>query len=292
MMRFAVFCLSFFLFAFLFTGGASRAESGHAEEVVELIERTLENMVFVEGGAFIMGDSEEEMIAAFGDMAFYYYLPCRDNRPAHEVALNDYYLGKFEVTFGEHDVFSAATGREPTEAEQMGKPWRQLDTPAYVNWRDAHAYCAWLGEQTGLPIGLPTEAQWEFAARSRGLVVPFATDTGYIDPGVNYTDESNRYPYPPGKFPPNPLGLYDMSGNISEWVVDWYAPDYYARSPKQNPQGPQSGEKKVYRGGSVFNSPGGSSTVIRSKAEPDLPYASGGFRCAINTGEPLPAKRD
>jgi len=287
MMRFAVFCLSFFLFAGLFAGGASRAESNHGEEVTELAQRTLKNMVFIEGGAFMMGDSEKEMIAAFGDMAFYYYLPCRDNRPAHEVALNDYYLAKFEVTFGEHDVFSAATGREPTEAEQMGKPWRQLDTPAYVNWQDAHAYCAWLGEQTGLPIGLPTEAQWEFAARSRGQVVPFATDTGYIERGVNYP-ESMDWPLPPGQFPSNPLGLYDMSGNISEWVADWYAPDYYARSPKENPQGPPGGEKKVYRGGSVFNSPGGSSTVIRGKAEPDLPYASGGFRCAINTGEALP----
>ena len=127
---------------------------------------------------------------------------------------------------------------------------------------------------------------------SSGKIVPFATDTGYIEPGINYTDESNRYPYPPGKFPPNPLGLYDMSGNISEWVADWYAPDYYARSPRENPQGPQSGKKKVYRGGSVFNSPGGSSTVIRGKAEPALPYASGGFRCAINTGEPLPVKQE
>jgi formylglycine-generating enzyme required for sulfatase activity len=285
MMRFAVFCLSFFLFA----GGASRAENGHAENVAELIERTLKNMVFVEGGAFMMGDQKTTFVNAFGEEEYGYFHPAyTDARPAHEVVLKDYYLGKFEVTFGEHDVFSAATGREPTEAEQMGKPWRQLDTPAYVNWQDAHAYCAWLGEQTGLPMGLPTEAQWEFAARSRGKVVPFATDTGYIDPGVNYTDESNRYPYPPGIFPPNPLGLYDMSGNISEWVADWYAPDYYTLSPRENPQGPQSGEKKVYRGGSVFNSPGGSSTVIRGKAAPDLPYASGGFRCAINTGEPLP----
>ncbi len=273
----------------MFLGQMSYADDDPSKEVETLIERTLKNMVFVEGGAFMMGDQKTTFINAFGEEEYGYYHPAyTDARPAHQVLLNDYYLGKFEVTFGEHDMFTAATGREPTEAEQMGKPWRQLDTPAYVNWQDAHAYCAWLGEQTGLPIGLPTEAQWEFAARSRGKVVPFATDTGYIDPGVNYTDESNRYPYPPGKFPPNPLGLYDMSGNISEWVADWYAPDYYTRSPRENPQGPQSGEKKVYRGGSVFNSPGGSSTVIRGKAAPDLPYASGGFRCAINTGEPLP----
>ncbi|WP_052446551.1 formylglycine-generating enzyme family protein [Geoalkalibacter ferrihydriticus] len=157
-------------------------------------------------------------------------------------------MSRYEITYGEHDIFTTETGREPTMQRQFGAPWRSPEYPAGVSWQEAHDYCAWLGEQSGLPFALPTEAQWEYAARSRGKVVPFATDTGLIEPGVNYPP-STRYPFPVGNFPPNPLGFYDMSGNVQEWVADWYDPAYYSKSPEHNPQGPETGTEKVYRGG-------------------------------------------
>ncbi len=260
-----------------------------------LLERTLRNMIFVEGGSFMMGDPGEELAAAYDEKIEYFYIPSPESRPVHKVTLNSYYLSKYEITFEEHDIFTAATGREPTASSFMGEsmmeePWRAPGHPAGVSWQGAHDYCQWLGEQTGLPFALPTEAQWEYAARSRGKVVPFATDTGYIEHGVNYTDESNKWPLPPGQFPPNSLGFHDMSGNAYEWVFDWYDPEYYSKSPEHNPRGPETGTERVYRGGGVHNSPGGSSVVIRGVSKKGYleEGPSWGFRCAINTDQPLP----
>ena len=259
-----------------------------APEIQALIERTLGDMIFVEGGSFMMGDPGEELAAAYDDKIIYFYLPRQDSRPAHKVTLDSYYMSRYEITYGEHDIFTAATGREPTTQRGLGAPWRSPEHPAGVSWQGAHDYCAWLGEQIGLPFALPTEAQWEYAARSRGKVVPFATDTGLIERGVNYPP-STRYPFSVGQFPPNPLGFYDMSGNVQEWVADWYDPEYYSKSPGINPQGPETGTEKVYRGGGIHNSPGGSSVVIRGKAEDYLnENFAWGFRCVINTDQPLP----
>jgi formylglycine-generating enzyme required for sulfatase activity len=268
-----------------------------------LVDRTLKNMVFVEGGSYMMGDPGDELVAAFGDQAFYFYLPCKDNKPAHKVTLDRYYMGKFEVTYEEHDLFTTATGRELTNqrfldwgrSQELGewarKKYRDGRAPeisAGVSWHGAKEYCEWLGEQTGLPFDLPTEAQWEYAARSRGMLVPFATDTGFIERGVNYP-RGLDYPTPPGSFPPNPLGLYDMSGNAVEWVRDWYDPDYYSHSSEHNPQGPETGKKKVVRGGGTHSSPSGSSTVSRRYGGLGHESISGmGFRCVINTDQSLP----
>ena len=263
----------------------------HADPKVQaLIERTLGDMIFVEGGRFMMGDQKTTYINVFGDEVYAYYFPMYDDaRPAHPVTLDSYYMSRYEITYGEHDVFSAATNRAPTMERRLGASWRAPEYPAGVSWQGAYDYCVWLGEQTGLPFALPTEAQWEFAARSRGKVVPFATDTGYIERGVNYPP-STTYPFPVGQFPPNPLGFYDMSGNAYEWVSDWYDPEYYSNSPEHNPQGPESGTEKVYRGGGVSNSPGGSSAVIRGKSFRLLDHDSPGwgFRCVINTDQALP----
>ncbi|MDO3378332.1 formylglycine-generating enzyme family protein [Geoalkalibacter halelectricus] len=266
----------------------------HADpEIQALIGRTLGDMVFVEGGSFMMGDPGEELAAAYDDKIIYFYLPRQDSRPAHKVTLDSYYMSRYEITFGEHDLFSKVTGRRPTMADDIGELWRGgPNHPAGVNWQGAHDYCAWLGEQTGLPFALPTEAQWEYAARSRGKVVPFATDTGLIEPGINYPEPLD-WPLPVGQFPPNPLGFHDMSGNAYEWVSDWYDPEYYSISPGINPQGPPTGEKKVYRGGGVGSSPGSSSTVIRGAGTFEREAtASWGFRCVINTDQPLPVSVD
>ena len=284
--------LVFFLSACTPLKAAQGGNISHLDpEIQALINRTLGDMIFVDGNSFMMGDQKTTYINVFGDEVYGYFHPMyEDSRPAHKVTLDSYYMSRYEITYGEHDIFTTETGREPTMQRQFGAPWRSPEYPAGVSWQGAHDYCAWLGEQSGLPFALPTEAQWEYAARSRGKVVPFATDTGLIEPGVNYTDDSNRYPYPPGKFPPNPLGFYDMSGNVYEWVADWYDPEYYSKSPGINPQGPETGTEKVYRGGGIRNSPGGSSVVIRGKTSELLNYevVSWGFRCVINTDQPLP----
>jgi formylglycine-generating enzyme required for sulfatase activity len=126
-----------------------------------------------------------------------------------------------------------------------------------VTWQQAKDYCLWLGKVSGKRIDLPTEAQWEYAARSRGKYLPFATNNGEFEPGKNipdyatlekYTDGFGFPLYPIGIYPPNPLGLYDMGLSGSEWTNDWYASDYYSKSPVNDPRGPDSGSKKVLRG--------------------------------------------
>jgi formylglycine-generating enzyme required for sulfatase activity len=130
---------------------------------------------------------------------------------------------------------------------------RQPKRPAGVSWYGAKAYCQWLGKLTKLPFDLPTEAQWEYAARSGGKRVLFATDNGKIERPRNFPkDWSHEMEQPPpaevGSYPANPAGLYGMSEDNEEWVNDWFDEEYYKKSPKNNPQGPTSGTKKVLRG--------------------------------------------
>ncbi|EBR3159239.1 formylglycine-generating enzyme family protein, partial [Salmonella enterica] len=150
--------------------------------------------------------------------------------------------------------------------------------PASVSWNDASAFCKWIGKVSGKSITLPTEAQWEYAARSRGKFFQFANSDNQYNPDdkLNFTHDMA----PVGSYPPNLLGLYDMMGNGNEWVNDWYAEDYYKNSPEKNPQGPDKGDKKVIRGylGSMF----GLYDITRGKSEPDYEGPGDGFRCVEN----------
>lgn len=244
-----------------------------------------------------------------------------DDLPVHEVELSDFAMQPTEVTFAQYDLFTQATGRPPARPDLLQRPQPAASDPAFLfpptrlprhpvrvrSRDDAQAYCQWLGEQTGLPFRLPTEAQWEYAARSRGRDVPFATDTGALDQGRNIalsdpmglervhagevSEEEFRAlrdsvvldPEVVGLYPPNPLGLYDMSGNVYEVVRDWYAPDYYASSPRRDPEGPATGSRWVLRGGANDESISASTTVGRY----DIPAGPGsrlefGFRCAVH----------
>jgi len=150
--------------------------------------------------------------------------------------------------------------------------------PAHVDWYEAEKYCSWLGAVSGLPFSLPTEAQWEYAARSRGKFLAVATDDGTYKitdgfynrdgsggpQGINISTTRDRKEFakalgwkvdslislPVDQYPPNPLGLYAMSDNGFEWVSDWYDPDYYRTSPVLNPQGPPA---PVYKGEETAN---------------------------------------
>ena len=256
-------------------------------DIERVIQQTLDNMVFVEGGSFIMGDFGKLERNSDGSQFLAHWSSDKDDDFLHKVTLDSFSINKYEVTWEEFDTFSRATNRPIFKA---GKWFHLPEIPAYMpNWYEAKAYCDWLAKQSGLAFDLPTEAQWEFAARSRGRNVPFATNDGLIDfkgsniKGFNVSqDEPVRGDY----YPPNPLGLHHLSGNVSEYVKDWYAEDYYQHSPELNPQGPTTGVKKVIRGGSNASSSRFNLVVNRDSVEPDkADYV--GLRCVINNPAPI-----
>jgi formylglycine-generating enzyme required for sulfatase activity len=235
---------------------------------------THENMVFVKGGCFQMGQIFED-------------LPKSDEF-VHEVCVDDIYIGKYEVTLGEFRRFANETGYK-TEAEWQdgchgweGKRekkketfnWRnpgfsqsEKDPVVCVSWNDANEYIKWLNNKNGKNYRLPTEAEWEYAARSGGKKYKYSWGNG--EPSGNIADKTSmkkllkksdwkgyddQYAFtsPVGSFKPNELGLYDMSGNVYEWILDWVPRDYYRKSSKtkNNPKGLEHGTVKGLRGGS------------------------------------------
>ncbi len=258
------------------------------EKVNDLLKRHLDAFVFVEGGSFMMGNPGGWSIR-------------RDTLPAHKVTLDSFSIQKYEVTQGDMDLFMEATGYRSSDeyydrlrAENANRFAKEL--PAAASWEDARAFCQWLGSLSDQQIDLPTEAQWEFAARSRGQMYRYSTNTGEAKAGVNMAKNPEMGPYdekalplPPGSFPPNPLGLFDMSGNVFEWVLDHYQPDYYKYSPEYNPLGPdtplifgsqtqQPLHQKVVRGGS-YSEFQGNTTVTRRNGSRLFVGKETGFRC-------------
>lgn len=241
----------------------------------DVITRSQADMVFIEGGEFMMGDFGRLDKERTGGL--YYTNGDFGTRLLHKVKLSNYSISRYQITFHDYLVYRQAQGLDtnPFPIERIiasnakrgfdnknnNKKWillstdsenspKQSRTPAYLAWEAASEYCQWLGEQTGLPYSLPTEAQWEYAARNRGQYVTFATDNGEYEPGRNlptYEQRKERKQlsgtnggetFPVGSFPPSPLGLYDMDANGYEWVKDWFDPNYYRYSPVDDPQGP------------------------------------------------------
>ncbi|MEN8214913.1 MAG: SUMF1/EgtB/PvdO family nonheme iron enzyme [Pseudomonadota bacterium] len=193
-------------------------------------------MVWIPAGSFKMGD-----IQGGGESS---------EKPVHSVSITQRFaMGRYEVTFAEYDKFAQATGRKKPGDEGWGRGNRPV---IYVSWDDAVAYTQWLSEQTGQKYRLPTEAEWEYAARG-------GADTLYWwgnDIGVNKANCINcGDPFyfataPVGSFAPNPFGIYDTVGNVWEWVQDIYSKDYYKSSPSRDPSGPSTGFLfRVTRGG-------------------------------------------
>lgn len=280
-----------------------------------------ENMVFVQGGTFQMGN-------IFHD-------GYDDEEPVHEVTLSSFFISKFEVTLGEFRQFVSATGYRTT-AETIGDGYvftgsmweikalvnwmdpvfKQADNHPVViiSWIDAVYYCNWKSRSQGLEecytvrgksvdcdfakngYRLPTEAEWEYAARSRGKVYKYSWGNG--SPSGNVADECLKkqatrwiwpiwtgyddgyaYTAPVGKYPPNEIGLYDMSGNIWEWCWDWFGT--YSATSQRDPQGALSGEKRVMRGGSWSFDVVDERTVIRGCGLPDARDVNYGFRIGM-----------
>ncbi len=235
--------------------GCDQKSTGKRETLSEaLVAKSLSNMVPVQGGEFLMGD--------FGPLVGQ-KLPFsinQDDKVLHKVVLSDFSISKFKVTNDDYNKYLQITGIKKPPINILVKEYPSLQKDDYsvgITWQQAKDYCQWLGKESGNKIDLPTEAQWEYAARSRGQYFQFPTNNGEFLPGKNipsqdelseYTDGAGIPIYPVGKYPPNPLGLYDMGLSGSEWTNDWYASDYYSHSPVNDPQGPAQGTKKVLRG--------------------------------------------
>ncbi|MDF1897152.1 formylglycine-generating enzyme family protein [Rahnella contaminans] len=221
----------------------------------QAITQVMKNMVFVQGGTFEMGDTCQKK----------YGQPCTfanegASFPVHTVTVDSFYIAKYKVTYKDYDRYTRNTGLPDLKMDagfQEDYPkLRSPDLPATANWQLSRDYCEWLGDKTGLPFNLPTEAQWEYAARNRGQDVHYGTNDGHFRVGVNAPSYKQQESYsgvgegllPVGKYPATPLGLFDMGTNGPEWMSDWYSKTYYQHSPQHNPVGPENGTEKSLRG--------------------------------------------
>jgi formylglycine-generating enzyme required for sulfatase activity len=245
--------------------------------------------VWIPPGTFMMGCSpgDEECTVV--------------EKPLHQVSITKgFWLGQTEVTVAAYKRFAAATGREMPREPKYGRPlnprWGDEAMPIVdVRWGDAQAYCGWAGGR------LPTEAEWEYAARAGSTGAHY----GDLDEIAWYADNSgherldsakivkeDRGSYHPrfeengngmhevGQKRANAFGLYDMLGNVWEWVNDWYDENYYQNSPSQDPTGPASGwEFRVLRGGAWWDVPSNLRVSLRVKGDLDASSSVIGFRC-------------
>lgn len=271
-----------------------------------LVDNTRKKMIGLPGGTFEMGDWGSQVNA---DGLFFDSSP--DSRPLHQVTLSAFSMGKYPVTYAEFDVFVAAMGLPRVNQSTFYRKFRKPNNAVGVSWQGAKDYCQWIGKQAGLPIDLPTEAQWEYAARSGGKRNLYPTDDGTRDDGRNVPSYEQRKAagglVEVGKFPPNPAGFHDFGAGIHEWTNDWYGADYYLKSPRDNPTGPVSGPGRVVRGnfGNIqmtfqrWHRPVEEETgtwTLRSEQrggpKREVPYtkysatSDHGFRCVINQAAP------
>ena len=265
----------------------SNLTDAEQQQLDDFLAKQKANMRFIEGGSFEMGDFGPKLDWTDG-------LPLTgqsDHKPLHKVTLDSFSMNAYKATYSDFDIYSMATGQDEEGMQPITIEIRQPNAAAGINWQTAQHYCQWLGQQLDVPMSLPTEAQWEYAARNRGQYILFPTDTGEIDPGRNmwtYEEQSkfsNKYntslAVPMlGFYPPNLLGLYDLVNQNYEWMIDWYDPEYYTNSPEHNPQGSETGTEKVLRGvtateGSAGNvHAGGAVTIKRFQKQPNPPLIS------------------
>jgi formylglycine-generating enzyme len=204
-----------------------------------------------------------------------------DERPTHRVSLPAFEMAAFQVRNRDFAAFMRATGH-PAPPNWGESDFRDADFPVVsVSWFEAQKYCVWLSSLTGRHYRLPTEAEWERAARGgeEGWLYPWGNE----DPRsrADYRERWGgvvRGPLPAGSGEANCLGICDLCENVHEWCADWYQADYYAHSPLENPSGPERGERRASRGGSWRHHIKVSRVAARSSIPPALQYADYGFR--------------
>ncbi len=216
------------------------------------------DMVFVEGGTFMMGFNEDETEHSY-------------EAPKHEVTLRAYKIGKYEVT---QDIWEKVMGSNPSTF--VGK-----DLPVEnVSWDDVQVFIKKLNKLTGKHYRLPSEAEWEFAARgsnkSKGFIFIGGDDPDSI--GWHF-DNSDKHTHSVGLLTPNELGIYDMAGNVGEWTQDWYGP--YSAKSQTNPKGPKSSDiGKIFRGGNWATLAQYNRPACRNISNPNFRSSTIGFRLA------------
>jgi formylglycine-generating enzyme required for sulfatase activity len=229
-------------------------------------------LAIVPAGEFIMGSISGE----------------EDERPVRAVSLDAYYIGVCEVTNAQFEMF------DPSRREQRTAFSPADDTPVVlVTWKDAIAFCDWLSDREGVEYRLPTEAEWEMAARGDdqrnypwGNMPPGAGGTWRCNFATGRSQESwgldgHRYASPAGAYARfvSPYGMADLGGNVWEWCLDWYRSDYYSVGDTSNPTGPERGKQRVLRGGSFANPASAARSANRTAKDPEYREASIGFRC-------------
>ena len=220
-------------------------------------------MIKVEGGTFMMGATLEQ-----GKKAY------KDEKPAHSVTLSDYYIGETEVT---QELWRAVMGKNPSRFKGNKKPVER------VSWNDCQEFITKLNNLTGKNFRLPTEAEWEYAARggnkSKGYKYSGSNTIGDV---AWYTNNSGSKTHDVKTKQANELGIYDMSGNVWEWCQDWYGKKYYQNSLQTNPTGPSSGSGRVFRGGGWDYSAEGCRVSYRFNRTPDISFSFLGLRLSLS----------
>ena len=228
------------------------------------------DMVTIPAGSFIMGRTK----MTSDDKTAMRPKILLDDTPAHPVSISSFQLDRYEVTNRKYGEFVKAT-RHPAPYHWTGGeyPKGTDEIPVYnVDWDDAQGYCHFAGAR------LPTEAEWEYAARGGKASMDYPN-------GDRIDAKAARFnvalgPVEVGKFPPNGFGLYDMAGNVAEWTHDWFDGAYYSRGENSDPQGPAGGEYKVIRGGAWSDSPKRVTVFFRNWVRPNQRTPNIGFRCA------------
>lgn len=200
--------------------------------------------------------------------------------PVHRVWVDGFQLAETQVTVAEYAKFLDAT-RTPPPPSWDDPNFNDPRLPVTsVSWNDAVAYCEWLSRWSGVPFRLPTEAEWERAARAGAerKLFPWGDEPPQSRPG--YAQRWQNGPEPVRQTEPNAYGLYEMCENVHEWCSDWFQADYYSVAPERNPHGPASGERKASRGGSWRHHVKIARCAARSSIPPEFKYADYGFRVA------------
>ncbi len=219
-------------------------------------------MIWLPGGTFTMGDDNSGR---------------EDEKPAHQVTLSHFGIGKYPVIYEEYDAFCEAMGKERPEDEGRGRGRRPVIN---VSWEDAQEYCQWLSKQTGREYALLTEARWEYARRAESTgAYCFGDDEKQLGEYAWHGEDWEKgFTHPVGEKKPNAWYPYDMHGNVWEWVQDWHGD--YSSEAQQNPSGPESGSGRVVRGGGWIDDAGACRSAYRSSVDPARRYGLVGFRVA------------
>lgn len=207
-------------------------------------------------------------------------------RPVHRVWVDSFYVAATQVTNAEYDRFLRATSESPPPFWREPNFSHPQQPVAGVSWHEAARYCEWLGGQSGSRFRLPTEAEWEVAARGGLEQKQFSWGDEPPQSLPSYSTRWQTGPEPVAQYSPNAFGLYDIGDNVHEWCSDWYDPNYYAISPDRNPRGPEQSPmktaRKSSRGGSWRHHIKVARCSARSSIPPEFQYADYGFRVACD----------